>query len=164
MVGNGASARAQQCNCGRLNSGQADRRRSGSSSLGYAPPPGEVGMAQRMNPSPAGWGDAVGFPARLVEHLTARRSEHVRIRGSTIPCVCARRLAGDQRGMPCAGGRRSGVGRRLEMATLRALDRAGNGRGGVGLGGAAWHREEPVAGAAASARAAERHERVLGLL
>lgn len=92
-----------------LNSGQVIAGDIGSGSLGYAATGEDVGMAQRMESvAPPGGVMLSESTARLVEHLTALGDpEQVRIKGSTIPCVPVDSWR-SARGMPCAGGRRSG--------------------------------------------------------
>lgn len=146
-----------------LNSGQVIAGDIGSGSLGYAATGEDVGMAQRMESvAPPGGVMLSESTARLVEHLTALGDpEQVRIKGFDDP-VCARRLVAISPRNALRGRTEIRlVGRRLEMATLRALlDRAGNGRGGVvrvigppGIGKSRVARE-------AAARAAERHTNV----
>ncbi len=117
-----------------LDSGPVIAGAIGSGSLRYAATGEHVGLAQRMeSAAPPGGVLLSESTARLVEHLvTLDDPEQVRIKGFGDP-VCARRLrAISPRDAPLERAEINLVGRRLEMATLRAMmDRADGGRGGV---------------------------------
>ena len=155
------SAAARRAELGQVIAGDI-----GSGSLGPPPPVRTSRMAQRMESVARQVGDAVGVhrpPGRASPHR--RSGSRVRIKGSGRSRIIARRLVAIQlrRGTPARAdgdqaGRRPGDGDPEFFSTGPAMAAA------VSAGDrAAWHREEP-GGPEVAARAAERHERVLGLL
>ena len=142
-----------------LNSGQVIAGEIGSGSFGYTAVGEQVGMAQRMESvAPAGGVMLSESTARLVEHhVVLSEPEMVHIKGSDQP-VTGRQLLGiPERDRRAAGAQSTLVGRRWELAAIKALlERAIDGHGAVvtmvgspGIGKSRLVRE---VGALASAR------------
>ena len=117
-----------------LNSGRVIAGEIGSGALGYAAMGEQVGFAQRMESvAPPGGVMLSESTARLVEHLVMLgEPEWVHIKGADEPVRARRLLAIGPRDRLVGRAEASLVGRRWEMAALKAMvDRAIGGRGGV---------------------------------
>ena len=117
-----------------LNSGRVIAGEIGSGALGYAAMGEQVGFAQRMESvAPPGAVMLSESTARLVDHLVMLgEPEQVHIKGADEPVRARRLLAIGPRDGLVGHAEASLVGRRWEMAALKAMvDRAIGGRGGV---------------------------------
>ena len=117
-----------------LNSGRVIAGEIGSGALGYAAIGEQVGVAQRMESvAPPGGVMLSESTARLVDHLVMLgEPEWVHIKGADEPVRARRLLAIGPRDGLVGHAEASLVGRRWEMAALKAMvDRAIGGRGGV---------------------------------
>ena len=141
-----------------LNSGRVIAGEIGSGALGYAAMGEQVGFAQRMESvAPPGGVMLSESTTRLVDNLVMLgEPEWVHIKGADEPVRARRLLAIGPRDRLVGHADASLVGRRWEMAALKAMvDRAIGGRGGVvnvvgapGIGKSRIAREAaaPVAG------------------
>jgi class 3 adenylate cyclase len=117
-----------------LNSGQVIAGEIGSGALGYTAIGEQVGMAQRMeSAAPPGGVMLSASTARQVEHhAVLSEPEMVHIKGSDQPVAGQRLLGMPERDRRAAGAQSTLVGRRWEMATIKALlERAIDGHGAV---------------------------------
>ncbi|MBE1549811.1 class 3 adenylate cyclase/RecA/RadA recombinase [Mycobacterium sp. OAS707] len=145
-----------------LNSGEVIAGDIGSGSLGYRATGQPVGLAQRMEgAAPPGGVMLSESTARLVEHsVLLTEPEWVRIKGADEPVRARRLLAISPPDGSIRRAEASLVGRRWEMAALKAIsDNAIAGRGGVvnvvGPPGIGKSRVAREAAAAAASRGVE---------